>query len=210
MKKGIIFDLDGTLWDSSKQVVEAWNRALAKHPELKKQISLKEIQGFMGRTMPQIAALMFPDMAEEKRAAILDECCDEEQVYLLKHGGILYPYLEEVLGRLKDKYGLYIVSNSQDGYVQAFLEYHHMSSYFEDYEMAGRTGKCKGENIKLVMERNNLEQAVYMGDTQGDLDAADLAGIPFILADYGFGSVDRKTYTVEKFSDLEELIGHIL
>lgn len=210
MKQGIIFDLDGTLWDSSKQVVESFNIALAKRPELKKQTSVEEIQGFMGKTISQIAALMFPDLPEAERVAILEQCCEAERVYLLEHGGTLYPNLKEVLGRLKEKYSLYIVSNSQDGYVQSFLEYHQMNSYFEDYEMAGRTGKCKGENIKLVMERNNLEQAVYMGDTQGDLDAADLAGIPFILADYGFGSVNRKTAAAEKFSDLEKLIGNIL
>ncbi len=206
MKKGIIFDLDGTLWDSSQQVVKGWNKALATYPGLNKQISIEELQSYMGKTIPQIAALMFPDMEEEKRLAILQACCDEEETYLLKHGGTLYPQLKEVLGRLKEKYELYIVSNSQDGYVQIFLEYHKMSSYFKDYEMSGRTGKNKGENIKLVMERNKLDQAVYVGDTQGDLDSADFAEVPFILAAYGFGNVDRKTHAITQFSDLEEII----
>ena len=30
MKKGIIFDMDGTLWDSAAQVAESWNVASRK------------------------------------------------------------------------------------------------------------------------------------------------------------------------------------
>ena len=42
-----------------------------------------------------------------------------------------------------------------------------MAEYFEDFECAGNTGKPKGENNKLVIERNNLKSPVYVGDTQG-------------------------------------------
>ena len=48
-----------------------------------------------------------------------------------------------------------------------------------DIEMSGRIGLDKGSNIRLVMERNNITQAVYVGDTQKDAAAAEKAGIPF-------------------------------
>ena len=38
------------------------------------------------------------------------------------------------------------------------------------------------------MERNRITSAAYVGDTQGDLEAARLAGIPFVWAAYGFGN----------------------
>lgn len=47
-----------------------------------------------------------------------------------------------------------------------------MERYFEDIEMSGRTGLDKGKNIRLLMERNHIGQAVYVGDTKGDEKAA--------------------------------------
>lgn len=147
---GIIFDLDVTLWDASKQVVPAWNRVLDLYPQLQKHITETDMRGFMGKTLDSIARLMFPNMNENERMQILQECCQGEQVYLREHGGTLYPNLEKTLMLLQDKYKLFIVSNCQDGYVQAFLDYHGFGQYFTDFEMSGRTGQIKGENIKAT------------------------------------------------------------
>lgn len=47
----------------------------------------------------------------------------------------------------------------------------------------------KSENIKLIIERNNLKDAIYVGDTELDMEATFAAGIPFVFAEYGFGNV---------------------
>ncbi|MBU3129936.1 HAD family hydrolase [Clostridium tagluense] len=209
-KKGIIFDLDGTLWDASTQVVPAWNIVLKRHSELDKQITIDDMRGFMGKRIEVIAEIMFPRMDSEKRMKILEECCNEEQIYLRKHGGILYPKLEETLKLLAQNYSIYIVSNCQDGYVQGFLDYHKLWSYFKDIEMSGRTGKCKGENIKIIIERNEINNSVYVGDTNGDLEGAEYAGIPFIYAAYGFGQLDNVKYSINNISDINKIISSIL
>lgn len=209
-KRWIIFDLDGTLWDTASLVVTAWNIVLSRHAELHKQITTDDMAGYMGKTIEEIAKIMFPGMDAEEKLKILKECCDEEQVYLRKHGGNLYPELEETLKQLVNDYSLYIVSNCQDGYAQTFLDYHKMWSYFEDIEMAGRTGKSKGENIKLIINRNNLSKAVYVGDTIGDLEGANLAGVPFIYAAYGFGKLEDVKYYISKFSDINKVVESIL
>lgn len=203
---GIIFDLDGTLWDASKQVVPAWNRVLDLYPQLQKHITETDMQGFMGKTLDTIAGLMFPDMDEKERMKILRECSQEEQVYLRKNGGTLYPNLEKTLMLLQDKYKLFIVSNCQDGYVQAFLEHHGLGRYFTDFEMSGRTGRIKGENIKLIMDRNYLTKAVYVGDTQGDMEAASYAGVPFIYAKYGFGNLDCEENAIDYIEQIIDCV----
>ena len=91
---------------------------------------------------------------------------------------------------LREKYHLYIVSNCLDGYIQSFLTYHRFWDCFEDLECLGRTGKTKGENIRLIMERNAVDAAIYVGDTASDCAAAKKAGIPFVHAAYGFGKVE--------------------
>ena len=204
-KRAIIFDLDGTLWDSSEQVVPAWNMALARHTELNKQITIKEMNSFFGKNIDEIAALLLPDVDESKRLSIVKECCDEEQVYLRANGGTLYPNLRETLSALKKNYHLYVVSNCQEGYLNAFLDYHNMREYFDDVEMSGRTKKSKGENIKMIIERNSLDESMYIGDTEGDRTAAEVAGIPFVYAEYGFGEVAECKYSISKIEELPEV-----
>lgn len=205
-KKGIIFDLDGTLWDVLEQVVPIWNSVLDKHLECGRTITIDNLGSYMGKTMDEIAALMLPNLDEKKRAEILEECCEEEHIYLKEHGGKLYPNLESTLSKLLDEYDLFIVSNSQDGYVQDFIFAHKLEKYFKDFEMAGRTGKDKGYNIRLIMERNKIEEAVYVGDTMGDYLATKKAGIPFIYAKYGFGEVEDACNTINAFDELPKIL----
>ena len=70
----------------------------------------------------------------------------------------------------------------------------------------GRTGLTKGENIKLVIKRNNLKNPIYVGDTQGDANAAKFAGVPFIFAEYGFGEVEEYNESIKSFNELLKLI----
>ena len=210
MKNAIIFDLDGTLWDSAKPVTDSWNVVLAKHPESNDcKISVSDMHGFMGKQMFDIAALMMPDVEEQRRRAIMLECMDFELDFLEEHKPVLYPKLSETLEILAERFKLIIVSNCQDGYIQLFLRQSKTERFFCDFESYGKTGLSKGENIKLVIERNSIDKAVYLGDTQGDLESADFAGIEFIHAAYGFGKTNRDTLKISAFSDLPKICGEI-
>ena len=63
----------------------------------------------------------------------------------------------------------------------------------------------KAENIRLIMERNQVTEAVYVGDTQGDADACRRAGIPMIYVSYGFGDVEGDYVTIDSFEELLSL-----
>lgn len=204
MRQGILFDLDGTLWDSSKQVVEAWNEILVKQPDVERTITIEDMQGFMGLPMDEIGRKCFQGqgLTEERIMEIMKACEGYENEYIRRHGGVLFPQLEEVLQDLSKDYFLAVVSNCQVGYIEAFLEYHKLSEYFSDFESFGKTGLQKGDNIRLVCERNHLEQAVYLGDIQRDYDSACKAGIPFILAGYGFGTVDADVPVIHSLTEL--------
>lgn len=209
MKQGIIFDMDGTLWDSAKGVAKSWSEVVVREHQEDRVITAEEIQSVMGLTMDKLAASLFPELEEEKRMRLLEICCQEENDYLRKHGGILYPKLEETLKSLKEQYPLYIVSNCQRGYIEAFLEHYGFGHYFEDIECYGNNGLKKGDNIRKIVERNGLTEAVYVGDIQGDYDASMEAGIKFIHAAYGFGSVKQPVQAVHSFEELPEVINEI-
>lgn len=205
MKQGIIFDLDGTLWNSTDTVVPAWNHALCKHRQ--KSITTEDMQSYMGKTIDEIAKIMFPNLPAADGMDIIHDCCAEEQKYVAKYGGVLYPGVEQTLATLAQKYLLFVVSNCETGYIEAFFTYHKLDRYFVDTECSGRTGMKKGDNIRAIIERNHLDKATYIGDTQGDLDAADYAGIPFIFAKYGFGDINRDVTSIDEFSELIEVVG---
>lgn len=210
MKKAIIFDLDGTLWDSSESVCESWNIVFSRYPEITRRLTPADVQGFMGKTLDQIFPLALPDTPDELRRKVLQECVRYELEYIAHHGGRLYPKLRETLEKLRKKYTLIIVSNCQDGYIQDFLDFADMRGLFDDFESAGGTGLSKGENIRLVIERNAIDKAVYVGDTQGDLDSSDFAGVPFIRAAYGFGQMDRPVPEIREFCELLEKAAEII
>ena len=201
-RKGILFDLDGTLWDSAEAVTLSWNRVLERigRPE---RMTTEWMYTLMGKTMDDIAMAMFPTETHEEAVRVLGICMEDENAYIRKHGGKLFPGLEEILRELKSRgWFLGSVSNCQEGYIEAFLAYHRLEKYFDDTENVGHTGQGKGYNIRLVVERNRLERAIYIGDTQGDYDAATEAGVPFLHAAYGFGTVPAGTASI---SDIREL-----
>ncbi len=202
----IIFDLDGTMWDSTGCACDIWNQVLEKHNDISFRLTKEKAEQLMGKTMEDIGKILFPELDSEERNAILDEFGDEEVKYLTEHGAILYEGLEEILKILSRKYKLYIVSNCQDGYVPAFLHAHKLGNYFVDIEMSGRTGLDKGNNIKMLMERNNIKAAVYIGDTEGDERAARFSGIPFIYAKYGFGKAIAPDAVITDIRELPECI----
>jgi phosphoglycolate phosphatase len=206
MSLAIIFDLDGTLWDSTGCILDIWNSVIDRHDEVPYRITKEQTEQCMGKTMEEVGELLFPELPLEARAALIDEMGNEEVVYLREHGAILYEGLEEVLKELSQEHPLFVVSNCQDGYVEAFMHAHKLESYFTDIEMSGRTGMAKGHNIKLLLERNHISSAVYVGDTAGDEKATRFAGLPFIYAKYGFGEVVAPDAVIESIRELPECI----
>ena len=201
----IIFDLDGTLWDSAEEVVVSWNEVLKVYGEVEKHFTKEILAGYMGMPTHEIFESFFHYLPPHKIKEIQDACSKSEIDHLAQHGGKLYPGVEGVLSKLSKKYNLFIVSNCQHKYIETFLGYYGFDKYFTDYEYQERTQLSKGENIRLVIERNNLKNPIYIGDTDGDSKAARYAGIPFIYASYGFGETKDYDYLIDKVEELLEL-----
>lgn len=202
---GIIFDLDGTLWDSVDGILLTWNRVIARHGQFRPPITRQEQESLMGLPMDEIARRLFPGKSPEQQRSLMGECSEEENKYLAVHGGILYPGVRETLEKLSRKYQLCIVSNCQKGYIEAFLQAHDLGAYVTDHLSFGETGLTKGENNKIVIQRNGFTHPVYVGDTAGDRQSALDAGIPFVYAAYGFGSVEKADAVITEFSELLNL-----
>ena len=159
----------------------------------------------MGKTSDDIINIYYGYLPREKGEEYANEAFNKNVENLLKEGGTLYPNTRETIMKLSKKYKLFIVSNCVKGYIESFLKTSGLKDYFDDYESYGNTLLSKGENIKLVIERNNLKSPIYVGDTSGDMEGAKIADIPFVYAAYGFGKVESFDYKINDISELLDL-----
>ena len=208
--KNLIFDLDGTLWDSRATIIKIWNEVLGRHQLIQRELKPEDMNQYMGLLAHDIIKDIIPGISDLQAQELLSEIVAEENKILHIQGGILYEGVEETLKNLANTHSLFIVSNCQDGYIESFLDYYQFNDLFVDFESHGRTQKPKSENIQLLMERNQLsiEDSVYIGDTQTDYNSAGSTGLPFIFCKYGFGKLTDSLYepSILTFS---ELISHL-
>lgn len=202
---GIIFDVDGTLWDSTDEVAKSWNQVLREHTDIEPDLTAKRLEKEFGKPMEIIISNLFPELGTQEKEKIAHLFYAYENEAMKTAPCRIYPGMKETVKKLSEKHELFIVSNCQAGYIEAFLENTGLSSYFTDYTCPGDTGVLKAENIKIIMDRNKIRKAVYVGDTQGDDDACREAGIPMIYASYGFGEVADPGITIRSLSELLDL-----
>jgi len=203
----IIFDLDGTLWDSTGNVALAWEKARQQVDYVVEPITREKVRSITGMAYDVIFEVLLPDMEVGKRDYFKAVCAKSEIDTLNEIGGDLYPELDETIKYLSDKYKLYIVSNCQSGYIETFLSHCPVAGYFLGHQCYGTKGQPKAENIKDIVNDHQLKAPVYIGDTKGDRDSAAKAGVPFIFASYGFGKVeDGMVVTIDGFGELKELL----
>ena len=170
-------------------------------------ITADRLKQEFGKPMDEIAASLFPKLSESQRTLVMETCCNYEEFYLENTTEcLLFPHVKETLCSLSQKHTVCIVSNCQKGYIELFLQKNGLTDIITDFECFGNTGLSKGENIRLLMERCQITDAIYVGDTQGDADACAFAGIPFVFAGYGFGSPAAYAHKISEFSELNEIL----
>lgn len=187
--ESLIFDIDGTLWDSRQLVAEGYNLQLKDEGLERLSVSAEQLRSLFGKVMTEIADVLFSEFPRPERLALMERCMARENQYLRENPcQIGYPGVKEVLSALQNTHRLFIVSNSQCGYPELCMEKLGIGGYFSGHLCFGDTGTSKGKTIRTLMARCGIENAAYIGDTQGDRDAAREAGIPFLWAAYGFGT----------------------
>lgn len=201
---GIFFDLDGTLWDAIDNIISAWQSVCAKEGE--NRFSSREgIRGLMGMTCEEIRA-EFRRAFGGRGETLYLACIEKENALVRDKGGYIYEGVAEMLKELSNEHFLAIVSNCQEGYIESFLDYSGFGGYFGDFLAQGTTHLPKGENIRLVAERNGLKRVLYLGDTVRDEEAARMAGCSFVHAGYGFGAAKQPDAVIRSPAELPALV----
>ena len=200
----VVFDLDGTLWDTCATCAVGWNNVLRRHGIAFREITAEDIRGIMGLPHRECVRRIFVGFPEHQLALLTDETASEDNRLAAEMGGAFYPGVEDGVARLSRRLPLFIVSNCQARYIETFLGLNGMAKHFRDFECWGNTGLSKAGNLKLIVDRNALGAPVFVGDALGDQSAARECGVPFVYVDWGFGECHAADRRFSSFDALTE------
>lgn len=205
---GIILDVDGTILNTTYIAAESYNKAIvASGYPVEPNITGEILQREFGKTMSIIANNLWPNLTSEQQMKLMHDSCDIlEKMLQENEKDITYKGVIDTIKSFSKEIDFYIVSNCQNGYIELITQKSGLDKYIKDFECYGRTGKDKATNLRMLVERNHLQNPVYVGDTQGDADACAKAEIPFIWAAYGFGQNVPCLKRIDSFPEIVSLL----
>lgn len=199
---GLIFDLDGTLWDCSQASANAFNLAYEEFG-ISRRVTKEFVESISGKPSSECDEILLSGVPNEIRSH-LSKRFDQLEIEAIQQyaPNALYQGVDQGLRALRELFSILVVSNCGERYLEIFLDHTSVGGLFRDSECFGRTRKFKHENIRAIIERQEIKAACYIGDTAGDKEAAEKAGVPFFHASYGFGKPIGCSLAFPSFGEL--------
>lgn len=202
----VIFDLDGTLWDTTEACVIAWNRVARELGVADRTVTIADMHRVTGLAHTEAVRRVFEGLSDDEIELLSERTQLEDNRLIGESGGKLYDGVSELVPELAHQLPLHIVSNCQSGYIEIFLKTSGLASHFTDHECWGDTGLSKSENLASIVRRHALRTPWFVGDTEGDRTAARANGLQFVHAAYGFGQVSDCDARIERFAEIASLL----
>ena len=201
-KKLIIFDVDGVLFDSKKNMSFAWKKVKSVH---KVKPDFKNYFKFVGLPFNKI---LFK-LNIKKNLKEIEKTYRNESLRLLSKN-ILYPGVKKTLKRLRIKYKLAIVTSKDKTRTKKILKEFNLKFKVIISPSKNLKGKPYPDQILKALKLSrikNKKNAVYVGDTKIDCMAAKNSGINYVHAKYGF-QIKRFPckHNIEKFNLLPKVL----
>ena len=198
----LVFDLDGTLWDTCEPCAMAWNKVLFEAGIPYRTILAEDVRAVTGKPHEECIRITFSNLTESQIMHLSEATMTEDNRMIDAMGGVLYDGVPEGLIQLATTYKLFIVSNCQSGYIETFLRLNQFEQLFKDVECWGNTGRDKSANLQSIIDRNHLHSPIMIGDADGDETAARTCEVPFAFVEYGFGMAKSPDLNFLSFREL--------
>ena len=188
MKKGILFDLDGTLLNTLEDLTDSVNYALAQYDCPPRTV--EDVRNFIGNGAKKLIERSLPGKESDPD---VEEVLATYQAYYKTHSTIKtrpYDGVVEALKAISAKYPVAIVSNKPDAPTKILCK-----DFFGDIYARGESTDCPRkpapDMLIKAMEIIGVDTCIYVGDSEPDILTAKNLGVKCLSVLWGFR--DRKT-----------------
>ncbi len=213
MTKAIIFDMDGTLFQTNlilEPALEATFDVLRKNELWEGITPIEQYRAIMGVPLPIVWETLCPEHSDVQRIQS-NRIFQEKLISLIEmNKGALYQGVEETLCALSKRYPLYIASNGQQEYLDAIVKTFTLDRYIESvYSIDRIASGNKSELVTLVKEENHIETGFVVGDRSSDILAAKDNHLQSIGVRFDFAQEDELSladYVIDSLGELLQLV----
>jgi len=208
MPPAAILDIDGTLVDTNYHHALAWFRAFKQHGIV---LPIWRIHRHMGMGGDQLIASLCGDDTEREQG---DGIRAAEKVLYFELIADVVPLLgsRELIEDLKRRgHAVVLASSAKAEEVDHYLDLLDARELADDWTTSAdvESTKPRPDLVNVAMEKAGTDDAVMVGDTTWDVEAAKRAGVPAVtVRTGGFSEAElRDAGAVDVFDSIEELRG---
>ncbi|MEH6945367.1 HAD family hydrolase [Bacillus sp. JJ722] len=210
MLQSLIFDMDGTLFQTDKilelSLDDTFNHLRSLH--LWDTVTpIDKYREIMGVPLPKVWEALLPNHSNEVREQTDAYFLDRLVENIRSGKGALYPNVKEVFLYLKENNcSIYIASNGLMKYLQAIVSYYNLDHWItETFSIQQIQTLDKGDLVKTIIKKYDIKKAAVVGDRLSDINAAKDNGLIAIGCNFDFAQEDELAQADLVINDLLEL-----
>ena len=212
--KAVIFDMDGTLFQTGtilEQSLEEAFAVLRERGDWQGAAPIDEYRNIMGVPLPTVWEAILPGESEETKRE-MDAYFLEQLIANIKEGkGALYPNAREVFTALRSEgYRVFIASNGLVRYLAAIVEYYGLNEWVtETFSIEQASTSDKGELVRIIKEKYGVTEGAVVGDRLSDIRAAKANDLFAVGCRFDFAQeqeLKEADAVIDNLADLREVL----
>ncbi|WP_026688350.1 HAD hydrolase-like protein [Alteribacter aurantiacus] len=210
MAQSIIFDMDGTLFQTDKILelsLDDTFRRLRSLGKWDKETPINKYREIMGVPLPKVWETLLPNHSVEERKDT-DAYFLERLIKNISNGnGALYPNVKEVFSYLKENdCSIYIASNGLTEYLKAIVSFYNLDEWVtETFSIQQIESLNKSDLVQVIIKEYSITNGAVVGDRLSDINAAKDNGLVSIGCNFDFAREDELSQADMVIDDLIEL-----
>ncbi|MDX8342191.1 HAD family hydrolase [Rossellomorea sp. YZS02] len=210
MAQALIFDMDGTLFQTDKILEASLEDAFERLRSLDQwdaETPIQKYREIMGVPLPKVWETLLPDHSQEEREQT-DAFFLERLILNIRQGkGALYPHVQEVFTYLiENDYLIYIASNGLIDYLKAIVDYYDLDRWVsETFSIQHIESLNKSDLVRRIVDKYEITSGAVVGDRLSDIHAGKDNGLLSVGCRFDFAREEELAQADVIIEDLLEL-----